>query len=45
MHAGFFFAAAMKGVTKPNRFIVLLYAGIASLALGVVSLRIGLLIA
>ena len=43
MPAGFFFAAAGKGVTTPNRFIVLLYAGIASLAIGVVSLGIGLL--
>jgi hypothetical protein len=45
MPAGFFFAAAGKGVTTPNRFIVLLYAGIVSLALGVVSLGIGLLTA
>jgi hypothetical protein len=45
MPAGFFFAAAGKGVTTPNRFIVLLYVGIASLALGVVSLGIGLLTA
>ncbi len=45
MPAGFFFSAAGKGVTTPNRFIVLLYAGVASLALGVVSLGIGLLTA
>src|SRR5437773_2987543 len=45
MPAGFFLAAAGKGVTAPNRFIVLLYAGVASLALGVVSLGIGLLTA
>jgi hypothetical protein len=45
MPAGFFLAAAGKGVTRPNRFIVLLYAGMASLALGVVSLGIGLLTA
>jgi hypothetical protein len=44
MPAGFFFSAAGKGVTAPNRFIVLLYAGVASLALGVVSLGIGSLI-
>jgi hypothetical protein len=43
--AGFFFSAAGKGVTTPNRFIVLLYVGIASLAFGVVSLGIGLLTA
>lgn len=45
MSAGFFLSAAGKGVTEPNRFIVLLYVGIASLALGVVSLGIGLLTA
>lgn len=43
MPAGFFLAAAGKGRTKPNQFIWLLYAGIMSLALGVVSLGIGLL--
>lgn len=45
MPAGFFLTAAGKGVTRPNRFIVLLYAGMTSLALGVVSLGIGLLTA
>ena len=45
MSAGFFLSATGKGVTEPNRFIVLLYVGIASLALGVVSLGIGLLTA
>ena len=45
MPAGFFLSATGKGVTTPNRFIVLLYVGIASLALGVVSLGIGLLMA
>jgi hypothetical protein len=43
MSAGFFLSAAEKGITAPNRFIVLLYAGMVSLALGVVSLGIGLL--
>jgi hypothetical protein len=43
MSAGFFLSAAGKGITTPNRFIVLLYAGMVSLALGVVSLGIGLL--
>ncbi len=43
--AGFFFSSAGSGVTKPNRFIVLIYAGAASLALGVASLGFGLLIA
>src|SRR5215472_203866 len=45
MPAGFFLAAAGKGVTKPNRFIVLLYLGVASLTIGVVSLGMGLLTA
>ena len=44
MPAGFFFSAAGRDVTRPNSFIVLLYIGIASLALGVISLGIGLLI-
>jgi hypothetical protein len=43
MSAGFFLSAAGKGITAPNRFVVLLYAGMVSLALGVVSLGIGLL--
>jgi hypothetical protein len=41
--AGFFFAALGRGASRPNRFILLIYAGMASLALGVVSLGIGLL--
>jgi len=45
MPAGFFLSAAGKGITKPNRFIVLLYLGAASLAIGVISLGIGLLTA
>jgi hypothetical protein len=45
MPAGFFFSSAGRGVTEPNRFIVLLYAGALSLALGAVSLGIGLLAA
>jgi hypothetical protein len=43
MPAGFFLAATGKGVTTPNRFIVFLYVGIVLLALGVLSLGIGLL--
>jgi hypothetical protein len=43
MPAGFFFSSAGRGVTKPNRFILLLYAGVVVLAVGVVSLGIGLL--
>ena len=45
MPAGFFFSSAGRGVTEPNRFIVLLYAGAASLAIGAVTLGIGLLAA
>jgi hypothetical protein len=43
MPAGFFLSAAGRGRMEPNRLIVLLYAGIISLALGVLSLGIGLL--
>jgi len=45
MPSGFFLSAAGKGVTTPNRFIILLYLGAASLTIGVVSLGIGLLTA
>jgi hypothetical protein len=41
--AGFFLSSAGRGVVRANRLIVLLYAGMASLALGVASLGIGLL--
>lgn len=43
MPAGFFLSAAGSGVTRPNRFVVLLYAGAVSLAVGVITLGIGLL--
>jgi hypothetical protein len=43
MPAGFFFAAMGREATKPNRFIVLIYAGALSLALGVISLGVSLL--
>jgi hypothetical protein len=43
MPAGFFFSAAGSGAVAPNRFILLLYAGAASLALGVGSLGIAML--
>jgi hypothetical protein len=43
MPAGFFFSMIGRGVTRPTRFVVLLYAGAACLALGVASLGIGLL--
>ena len=45
MPAGFFLSAAGHGTTKPNRLIVLLYAGAACLAAGAVALGIGLLTA
>jgi hypothetical protein len=43
MPAGFFLSSIGRGVTQPNRLIVLLYAGILSLAVGVISLGITLL--
>ncbi len=45
MPAGFFFSSLGKGVTKPNRFIWLLWAGAVLLAAGVVALGVGLLTA
>lgn len=42
MPAGFFLSAAGPGRERPNRLIVLLYLGAASLAAGAVSLGIGL---
>lgn len=44
MPASFFFASAGAGRTEPNRFIWLVYAGAVSLAIGVVTLGIGVLI-
>jgi hypothetical protein len=41
--AGYFFAAAGRGRTQPNGFIVLIYLGMVSLAAGVVSLGVSLL--
>lgn len=43
MPAGFFFASAGAGRTEPNRFIWLVYAGAVSLAIGAVTLGIGVL--
>jgi hypothetical protein len=43
MPAGFFLSAAGCGLTRPNRLVALLYLGMASLAVGVVSLGLGLL--
>jgi hypothetical protein len=34
MPAGFFLSAAGRGTTQPNRFIVLVYAGMAALVTG-----------
>ena len=41
--AGYFFSSGGRGATEPNRLIVLIYAGAAALALGVVALGLGLL--
>lgn len=43
--AGFFASSAGRGAAKPNRLIVLLYAGVVALTVGVVALGIGLLTA
>jgi hypothetical protein len=45
MSAGFFLSSAGTGRTAPSRLILVLYVGIASLTLGVVSLGVGLLTA
>ncbi|MET7372569.1 hypothetical protein [Micromonospora arida] len=45
MSAGFFASSAGRNVTAPNRFVWLLWAGALSLAVGVVSLGVGLLTA
>lgn len=42
---GFFLSVLQRGAEKPNRFIWLLYAGAALLAVGVVTTGIGLLTA
>jgi hypothetical protein len=44
MPAGFFLSAAGRAVERPNRLVLLLYIGAASLAVGVVALGVGLLI-
>jgi hypothetical protein len=43
MPAGFFLSSAGAEAREPNRFVVLLYAGAVSLAVGAVSLGISLL--
>ena len=45
MPAGFFAASAGRGLTRPNRFIVVVYAGALVLAAGLTSLGVGLLVA
>ena len=45
MSAGFFASSAGRDVTQPNRLIWMLYAGVAVLTVGVVSVGVGLLIA
>lgn len=45
MSAGFFLSSLGRDVHRPNRLVVLLYAGMAMLAVGVVTLGIGLLTA
>lgn len=43
--AGFFLSSMGRNVTRPNRFVILIYAGMVSLAAGVIALGIGLLTA
>jgi hypothetical protein len=45
MSAGFFLSAVGRGREKPNRLVVLLFLGAASVAAGVVTLGVGLLAA
>jgi len=45
MSAGFFLSSMGRDVTKPNRLVMLIWAGAGSLALGVIALGIGLLTA
>lgn len=45
MSAGFFFSSMGREVHQPNRWIVLLWAGVALLAAAVVTLGVGLLVA
>ena len=45
MSAGFFLSSLGKGTAEPNLFIVVLYAGATCLAVGVVSLGVGLVTA
>ncbi len=45
MSGGFFFSSMGQDVTRPNRFIVLVYAGAACLAVGLAALAVGFLLA
>jgi hypothetical protein len=45
MSAGFFLSSAGRGVTRPNRLILLVYAGATSLGAGAVALGWGLVTA
>jgi hypothetical protein len=45
MPAGFFAASMGRGRTQPNKFVALILAGAAVLALGLGSLGVGLLAA
>lgn len=45
MSGGFFASSAGKGLTKPNQFIWVLWLGALSLAVGVVTLGLGLITA
>ena len=45
MSAGFFASSAGKGVTQPNKAYIVLWLGAASLAIGTITLGIGLLTA
>jgi hypothetical protein len=45
MPGGFFAASAGRGLTRPNRFIVLVYAGGLLLATSLTTLGVGLLVA
>lgn len=45
MSAGFFLSSLGKGVTRPNKLIVLIWLGALSLCAGVIALGIGLITA
>jgi hypothetical protein len=45
MPAGFFFSSLGEGVMRPNRWIVLVHVGAVSLAVGLLALATGLLLA